>query len=63
MAAGKPGTVLGRFWDLPDRDLRTTRSGGRPDHHEDDDDAEDQDDEDDKDDDGDYDDDGDDDQL
>ena len=50
MAAGKPGTVLGRFGDLPDRDLRTTRSGGRPDHQDDEDGADDQDDEDDEDD-------------
>ena len=49
-AAGKPGTVLGRFWDLPIRDLWTTRSEGRPDRQDDEDDATDQDDEDEKDD-------------
>ena len=38
LAAGKPGTVLGRFWDLPDRDLRRTRSEGRPDRQDDQDD-------------------------
>ena len=32
---GKPGADLGRFGTVPERALGTTRSGGRPDHEDD----------------------------
>ena len=38
---GKPGADLGRFGTVPERALGTTRSGGRPDHEDDQDDHDD----------------------